>query len=663
MLTNEQRKQLLDLKARGVSKEQAMAQVFSRRSPVQPENRYGDVGEDITSAFKGVGQDLYQRGQNIREGFAAGRRGEQTPIETGAQLAGNILGGAGDITFRGTQAVVTPFMKESEERAIEQKVGEVFSPVSKFIGEQSPRTQRNIVGSLGLFEGLTAGAGTAAVKPVSKSITSRISKFFGHSADELPTSVRQTPEQVIAKAETRLQQISNDPNLTAQQKAAAAQSALTLRERWAGVTPSEKKRIQEMPPGTLEKYLDQAHLRNINDTELTPYGMGAQQANDALENLRTQLNETGSQIGQTRQKLATVKMPRISVEKVDNSFISELDRLNLTIKNGEVVTKPGKIAKTSSDSDIGTLQDLYNDMQVYKQSPTLANAIDLRMKFDGKIKFGKSAREVSNDVDPVSRSVRSALAEEAAKVVGRSNADELARYSDFIEAYSDLKSYTDRAAGGEYLLRLVLSGRGGEAQKLVQTIKDYTDIDLMNDATAMKIATEVVGNADQKNLFRQEATSAGLDAARLFAGDTSGVSQTILKKLAERSLDQEEIYRAIASKQAMPPKVSQSLQDLGERLNESLQTNVPNYLKNNKQAGFIAAPISKRVTPEGVAKLMDDNVFDALSVAIEDLPAARLNPDFNRFLTDMKLVKASDDELLKFLKEATDEYERLSSNM
>lgn len=544
-LSTEQRQQLLDLKSRGVSKEQAMAQVF-RRGATTPETRYGDVGEDLMSAGRGAVSDIRQRATNIREGFSAGQRGEQTATETGAQLAGNILGGAGDLAFRGAQAAVTPFMKESEERAVEGAVTDALAPVSNFIGEQSPRTQRNIIGGLGLLEGATAGVGVTVAKPATRGITARIGKFLGREETPTPTP-RQTPEQIFAKTETRLQQIANDPNLSAQEKAAAAESALTIRERLSGVTPSEKKRIQEMPPGTLEKYLDQAHLRNINDQEITPYAMGSQQANDALENLNQQLRETGSQIGQTREKLATVKMPQISVQKVDSAFRNELNRLNLTVRDGQIITQPGKIAKTSSPSDINTLQDLFADLQTYKQSPTLANAIDLRMKFDGKIKFGKSAREVSNDVDPVSRSVRKALADEAAKVVGRSNAEELARYSDFMEAYADLKSYTDRAAGGEYLLRLVLSGRGGEAQKLVDTVREYTGIDLMNDATAMKIATDVVGNADQKNLFRQEVTSAGMDAARLFSGDVTGAGATMLRKLAERGLDQETVYRAIAA--------------------------------------------------------------------------------------------------------------------
>jgi len=129
--------------------------------------------------------------------------------------------------------------------------------------------------------------------------------------------------------------------------------------------------------------------------------------------------------------------------------------------------------------------------------------------------------------------------------------------------------------------------------------------------------------------------------------------QKALRKLLEMD-------DAISAGQALTPDQGKSLQQLGERLNESSPSSVPNYLKNNKQAGFVAGDIKGKVSPESVAKLMDDNVFDGFSVAIDDIQAARRNPAFNRVLDDMKLSKASDEELVKFLKEATDEYEKLN---
>jgi hypothetical protein len=169
------------------------------------------------------------------------------------------------------------------------------------------------------------------------------------------------------------------------------------------------------------------------------------------------------------------------------------------------------------------------------------------MAFDGKIKFGKSASEVSNSVDPLSRSVRTAIADEAAKIVGPSNAAELTDYSDFMDAFGDLKSYTDRAAGGEYLLRLVLSGRGGDSRKLIEIVKKYTGIDLMNDATAMKVATDVLGNDNTKNLFRQDIQRAGLDAASVLTGNPIGWGSIAWKWAVEKGIDPEEVLKKAAA--------------------------------------------------------------------------------------------------------------------
>lgn len=603
-LTDTQRQQLVQAKSKGLTKEQAMARVFNKPQTARSEGRFADVGEDITSAVTGLGRDFMQRGDTIREGFAAGSRGEQTPIETGAQLAGNVLGAAGDIAFRGAQAVVTPFMKESEERAVESAVGEAVEAtgIPQAVSEMSPRGQRNVTGALGLFEGATAGIGGAAVRPASRGISDRIGSIFRRPSQDVaePTPAPKTPEQVVDQAQRTLRQQANDETLSPRAREEAANAALTFKERYIGLTPDVKSRLGQMGPTKLQEYLDAAHIRNIDDSKPTPYEVGAQNVNDTLSRLDERLRNTGSDIGQAREKLSTIKAPIDSVRRVENTFASELDKLNLVVRNGEIQQKPGTVSKTDAAGDIRALQSLYNDMQVFKQSPTLKNAIDLRMAFDGKVKFGKSARDVSNSVDPVSRSVRAALAQEAAKVVGKTNAAELQRYSEFMEAYGDLKSFTDRAAGGEYLLRLVLSGRGGDARQLIDTVKQYTGTDLMNDATAMKVATETLGNENTRNLFRQEVTSAGYDAAALASGSPVGIASVFGRKLLERGIDAEDVLKKAASGGAV---------GTGAYL---LMENNPEFAPAIGFAVGSITPTGRREIVSRVAKLADSNTVDEM---------------------------------------------------
>jgi hypothetical protein len=296
----------------------------------------------------------------------------------------------------------------------------------------------------------------------------------------------------------------------------------------------------------MREYIDVVNTRNVRDTVPTVQEYGGSYVGKAADAMQGKLTETGSAIGKTRTKLATYQAPIDDVTRIESSFADQLSKLNLELKGGIVQQKPGTISRVSASGDVKVLQDLYQGLVTFKQSPTLTNLIDLRSSFDSKINFAKRSSEVSNSVDPLSRQVRKDIADTAAKIVGKENAADLKRYSDFMDAYNDIHSFTERAAGSEYLLRLVLSGRGGEARQLIQTVKEYTGIDLMDHATMMQVTLEMLGNSAQKNLFRQEATKAGLDVARLLGGDPSGAAATLFDKTMDRVLNPEKILKEAA---------------------------------------------------------------------------------------------------------------------
>lgn len=315
----------------------------------------------------------------------------------------------------------------------------------------------------------------------------------------------------------------------------------TLQEKWIGISPDIKRRIAGKQD-RLQEYFDVAHARNADDTLPGVYEYGAQQADKAVSQMETLLSETGGKIGETRAKLGSYKAAPEQVQRIEDAFVSQLERLNLEVRGGTIRQKPGTITKAGT-GDLNVLNTFYKDLRTLKESPTLTNLIDYRSALDSRVNFAKSAREASNEIDPVARKVRSDIADVAAEVVGKTEAAEVKRFSDFMDAYNDLKGYTDRRAGGEYLLRLVLSGRGGEARQIIQTIKEYTGIDLMDDATMMTVAADVIANPRQQNLFRQEVTKAGLDAARILSGDVKGGAAGLLSDLVTKQLlDQEKIY-------------------------------------------------------------------------------------------------------------------------
>ena len=449
-------------------------------------------------------------------------------------------------------------------KATEQAVGALAQtvPAQALINKYqslTPEQQRNVDATLGIGEGLLAfltakPAETQAGAAVTK--TAGAARTAAEEAAGVYSGIKNTISDIRSKAGTLftkpaktvdevVNQAASEVAKT-RQAAEAGAVATTIKEQWAGITPDVKKRLEGKAP-KLQEYFDVAHARNLNDTLPTPYEFGAQHADTAVNKMESLLSETGGAIGATRKKLGTYQATPDQMTQIERNFESELNKLNLTLANGEVVQMPGKVAKASA-SEVNLANTLYRNLKVVKQSPTVTNLIDYRSALDAQINFAKSAREATNTIDPLARSVRSSVANTNATIVGAEQAKNLEKYSNFMSAYDDLRSYTDRKAGGEYLLRLVLSGRGGEARQIIQTIKEYTGMDLMDDATMMKIATDLIGNDAQKNLFRQEAVRAGLDVASAARGNIGAVAGLVQKGLEKTVLKPEKIYMQAAQK-------------------------------------------------------------------------------------------------------------------
>lgn len=563
----------------GKSKEEisnALTRLRTGLGPVQKKTpvEQGGVLQDLSSGVSGV-QGAIGRGLSTQEEAKQQvASGEIGPGAATLKIIGGGLRAGAESIGEGVLSVGKALLPQG----VQSKIGEGATsfatsvaesePVRKLVEKYqalSPEKKAIVDGTLGVAEGLTTmfGVGPAikAFKTGISPVVSRAGSLFKktvntvddviNEADNtlkslLPKKVSPTTGEVIStnvpEINSKLDElISQGKTQEARQLAEETASQLTVREKYAGIRPDVKKRI-EGKPDLMREYFDVAHTRNNIDTVPSAFEYGGDQARKAKEVLEEKLSETGGDIGNVRRKLGTVQAPRQSISDINQAFRDELGKLNLEIKAGQVVQKAGTQERLLSPGDLKALNDFYKELKITNQNPSLTNLIDVRTNFDGKIQFGKSQREVSNSVDPLARRMRSIIAQKAEGIVGKNAAKDIKRYSDFMDAYNDLKSYTDRNAGGEYLLRLVLSGRGGEARQIIQTIKEYTGIDLMDHATMMQIATEVIGNDAQKNLFRQEVTKAGLDVSRLLRGDPSGVVGTLFEKTMDRIMNPEKIF-------------------------------------------------------------------------------------------------------------------------
>ena len=523
------------------------------------DNFITETAGDLKDTFLGVGEELNKAGENIVDI----RNSEMGAFDQILGIGSEFFKGGSRAFGEGVTGAGKIVLPQETEEAVSEGVGKVASNIAesgiaqnitKKYQSLSPDQKKRVDDILGFSEGLldiaTLGGASKVIKPVVREST-RIAKetaqkgggVFSEGVDTLTSRFTKTPQtvdEVIEQADTVLKQTD-----TGKIRQGAEETAVktNLKEKFTGLTPDVKKRLQEAGPEKLQEYLDVVHARNVDDTVPTPYEYGASKVDNAVQEMSNLLNETGSQIGGTRQKLATIKAPVDAVQRMEQSILKELDKLNLEVVNGQVVQKAGTVSRLGTGGDLKLLNELLNQFKIVKQSPTLTNIIDYRMLVDSQANFAKSAREVSGNIDPFAKSVRSTIAEEAGKVVGKESAGDLARYSDFIEAFTELQSYTNRRAGGEYLLRVVLSGRGGEARRLIQTIKDETGIDLMNDATLMVLVTDMLGNEGTKTLFKQQITQAGIDTARILKGDIGGATGVISRFLQDKFLDEEKILK------------------------------------------------------------------------------------------------------------------------
>lgn len=498
--------------------------------PVQSQGLMSSLKERNRSAF-GSDTGLLQSALNpvatSETDSAAGRllRGEQGLGQTAFDIAGQSAGAVGDVIGAGVSKVVKGadwlsggLLSKGAEAVAESEVGQFVGQAAGDIAEQYakfkqsyPEAARNLENTVNIASLIPMAKGMEVAgdvligtpKVISKAAKSVTNKLFGQLDDVAKAGA---PEKTMAEALKNSGAASSILD-----EAEASKAAVGWREKIAGVRPDIKKRIAGKQD-KLKEYFDIAHARNLDDTVPTPLEYGSRSVETARDELQKVMNDTGGKIGQFRQKIATVKVGIDDMNNIENTFNESLRGMNLEIRNGGIVRTAGKVAGKVSDSEVKTLQGIYDDILRVKSAPSSENLIDLRNAIQDKINFAKSAKEASNVVDPLARKVRSTIRDVNLKMIGKSQGQLLDDYSDLAEVLKDMNTFVESKTGGEFLLKRVLSERGRVPREVMSKVREYTGIDLMDDATMAQLATEIIGNAAQKGLFRQEITKAGLDA-------------------------------------------------------------------------------------------------------------------------------------------------------
>jgi hypothetical protein len=433
-----------------------------------------------------------------------------------------------------------------------------------------------------------------------------------------------------------------------------------------------------------QRLVDQAKLKQKDITTNTqhPKVIAGEELLKPVQYIIDTRRNVGSELGEMRKQLDTRK--NINTNSAFRNFHQSLKN-NYGVEfdtQGNIVPGVGTLART----DIPEIQKLYDEMR----SKTFASQREIDQFLQRTLKdFDlKQAREQTFS-DEVTRIAEQARSEMRQLMPAQYNAlsTEYARLSkpltDMIKLLGykgDLDALTAKdLKAGEVGMR-ILGNAADRPQSVIDSVVNtaegngYSSNVNLNNIVAIadqleslyditpnrSLSGQVTGAVENSN-----AIGAMGDAATMNIG---GLYNRAMQSRATQREVQDMLDAYIQSKLSTPsgataaravtPETEAQALNLSKRLNESSQSSVPEYLRNNPQGGFMSGGsiIPQRITPVSVAKKMDDKDFDAIAVIAEDVANARLNPAVNRLLDDMGIGKASDDDVKAFLVRTSDEY-------
>lgn len=506
----------------------------------------------IKSAFTGLPEIAEERGEKIKE-IGIEKFDKQTLpssiLQTTGQFTGAVSDVFGEAIMGGIRALpedIKNTIKDTGVKIAETEKGkEVLISLQNISGgfkaleEERPELAGNLRAVASITEFVLDLLGVGAVKKGVK-IAGEVAEetletgaklgreFIEETAEKIPffkKASKELEEAIITKTEIPRQ---------------------TRKEITAGISPDIKKRISGKGE-ELNRFFEQARKRNIDDTALSPLALGAEDTKKAFNILENQINDVGSDIGKFRQKISTFKASPDDVQVVINKFDDVIKRKGLISgKDRKIITAGGRESIVSV-AELKLLQEMRDMLVRLKGDPQLIRILDNRNIIQKKINFAKESREISNELDGVSRSVRAEIAKMNEKLVGKLEAKNIEEFSNLMDALNEFKALTSKGKNTEFLLKRILSERDRLPKEVIEKIKEITGIDLMDTATFSRLATDILGNSAQKGLFRQEIANAGIDVIDIFAKGKLGAVK-FLKDLAISGVDEIDLLRGIDPK-------------------------------------------------------------------------------------------------------------------
>lgn len=508
---------------------------FSKGKPVSVISPEGvvlpspETDEEESNIFSRIGERFQERGQNVISAYERQLTGEQSPLSTGLQLSGEVAGGALDIVGEGVSTLLRPALETETGKTVARRADVVLG--SKLVQDTLAKYLEWKKNNLPAAENLES------IMNIGSLITLGVTKPFGVKIPNAkipitPTEMKGAIKTTISDGMERINARSILRDIERKERIQPGfpetSASLTRGEILHNITPDIKARIQGNPE-ELDRFFNQARNRNASDTAKSPLALAGDDAAKAFSKIEDTINDTGSEIGKYRVKLGKMRVSPVDVDDVLKAFDDAVAKKGLIVGKNRMLGTAKNRETIFSSNEIKMLQDMRNRLIRLKGDPNIARMIDNRNLFDKNAAFGKSAREISNEVDSVAKATRNAIKTLNERIVGKLEADKIERYSDLIKTLDEFKSLSSKGKNFEFLLKRVLSERDRIPQRVIDDIKQITGIDLMDSAQFSRLAVEILGNNAQKGLFRQEIARAGIDVADMLSGGKLGIFSRIIE--------------------------------------------------------------------------------------------------------------------------------------
>jgi hypothetical protein len=533
-----------------------------------------EAGEGIVGAFKKVGETYKKNTEMINNGELT----DSASIALGDLGAlGSLVGGVVDEVVIGAGKLLTP---DQWEKAIVKKIGALGKDVmdtdaiQRMVGmydQLDPNAKVALNGVLGIAHGVTSVTGAGETIGLAKSgakkavelggeLLSRGRKLGGMVDDGLGglkkagTAVDDVVDVTsVEKRMAQKQLVSEGKEVTddAINEIVTSQKSGPVKvEMFDRLAKLDSKTLQAIKadPDLAEEFLVATLRANESKDARGILAYGGDIMRGYAKDVRTMLNDTGSQIGSWRKANANKVF---KVDEMDASFNNKLSDLKLAVYevddgSGNLVRSvnpiEGKVPEVKA-TDIKALNEMYKSFQILKDNPTLENIYSFRNNVDEIANFSKT--EVSKPLQKFARELRHDVAETAAKQLPEEQAMLMRDYSNLSGALNDIDELVGKKAGAEYMLRALASGRESVADDALAAIKKYTGNDVKNDALIIKYLMNNVASESQLTSMEQVISSATLRNVRDMATPTGLVDKLLDAGVSKFSNPERRFKKAI----------------------------------------------------------------------------------------------------------------------